>query len=290
MWQRPDLWTQARTWADLVTAHIDADQNLDIIGGAAGCIGGLAALYRTTRDDSLLPLIARCADHLLSTAQPTTAGRGWVVPGMGGLPLAGFSHGASGFAWALLLAADLYGNRSYRAAAEDALSYERTLFDATAGNWRDLRSEDGEAPVDATSASAAMYAWCHGAPGIGLARLTMLGHLDDSRLRQEIDVALASTAAQGMGGGHSLCHGDLGNIELLVKASQVLGDADLLAGARSLAADVLTQQAHTGWICGVPNGVETPGLMVGLAGMGYQLLRISDPTRVPSILLMEGPK
>ena len=42
-----------------------------------------------------------------------------------------------------------------------------------------------------------------------------------------------------------------------------------------------------GWLCGVPLAVETPSLMVGLAGMGYQLLRLAAPERVPSVLLLE---
>jgi hypothetical protein len=35
--------------------------------------------------------------------------------------------------------------------------------------------------------------------------------------------------------------------------------------------------------------VETPGLMTGLAGIGYGLLRLAVPTRVPSVLVLEGP-
>ena len=29
--------------------------------------------------------------------------------------------------------------------------------------------------------------------------------------------------------------------------------------------------------------------MTGLAGIGYQLLRLADPNRVPSVLLLETP-
>lgn len=40
---------------------------------------------------------------------------------------------------------------------------------------------------------------------------------------------------------------------------------------------------------GVPFNVETPGLMTGLAGIGYGLLRLADPQNVPSVLLLELP-
>jgi lantibiotic modifying enzyme len=42
-----------------------------------------------------------------------------------------------------------------------------------------------------------------------------------------------------------------------------------------------------GWISGVPHGVETPGLLLGLAGTGYGLLRMAAPDRVPSVLTLD---
>ncbi|MGI8723347.1 MAG: lanthionine synthetase LanC family protein [Geodermatophilaceae bacterium] len=36
----------------------------------------------------------------------------------------------------------------------------------------------------------------------------------------------------------------------------------------------------------MPRGVRTPGLMTGLAGIGYSLLRLSDPENLPSITAM----
>jgi lantibiotic modifying enzyme len=44
-----------------------------------------------------------------------------------------------------------------------------------------------------------------------------------------------------------------------------------------------------GWLCGVPLGVETPGLMLGLAGIGYQLLRLANPQAIPAVLLLDPP-
>ena len=35
--------------------------------------------------------------------------------------------------------------------------------------------------------------------------------------------------------------------------------------------------------------VESPGLMTGLAGIGYGLLRLAEPTRMPSVLVLEPP-
>jgi len=44
-----------------------------------------------------------------------------------------------------------------------------------------------------------------------------------------------------------------------------------------------------GCVTGVPLGVETPGLMVGIAGTGYALLRLASPERIPPVLLLAPP-
>lgn len=288
LWQQPALWAKAADLVAVATTHIDQDEQFDVIGGAAGCIAAAAALHRCVDDPRTLNLIKRCADHLVAHAQPMPDGVGWVVPQMGGQPLAGFSHGAAGIAWALVTAADLCDTPGYRQVAAEALRYERSLFAPAVGNWRDLRCTS-EAPPAEQGADAFMHAWCHGVPGIGMARLALLPQVSDPLLRTEIDTALHSTVAAGFGGGHCLCHGDLGNLELLVKAAAVLQEEAWLTEAQRLAGAVLNETEATGWRCGVPGGIETPGLMTGLAGIGYQLLRLAEPQRIPSLLLMEGP-
>jgi class II lanthipeptide synthase len=46
--------------------------------------------------------------------------------------------------------------------------------------------------------------------------------------------------------------------------------------------------AEYGWSCGLPLSSQTPGLMVGLAGLGYGLLRAADPGHVPSVLTLQA--
>jgi hypothetical protein len=42
------------------------------------------------------------------------------------------------------------------------------------------------------------------------------------------------------------------------------------------------------WRCGTPWGIETPGLMLGLAGLGDRLLRAGEPS-LPGVLALEPP-
>ena len=74
-------------------------------------------------------------------------------------------------------------------------------------NWSDLRTVDDDA--DAAPART-VTAWCHGATGIGLARLHSLDRLDDPALVDEVQIALDTTLREGFGHTHALCHGDMG--------------------------------------------------------------------------------
>jgi lantibiotic modifying enzyme len=134
-----------------------------------------------------------------------------------------------------------------------------------------------------------MVAWCHGAPGIGLGRLGALDQLDDAQIRDEIDLALRATMQYGFAMNHSLCHGALGNVELLLMAARLLNRPEDHDAVERAAALVVASIEANGAVTGVPLGVETPGFMTGLAGIGYELLRLAEPDKVPPALLLAPP-
>jgi type 2 lantibiotic biosynthesis protein LanM len=292
LWHQPELLAQADELVGRLPELIEQDEVLDIIGGAAGCIGCLISLYRCAPSERTLTAAIRCGDRLIARAQPVKHGLGWTSRFLKTGPLTGFSHGAAGIAWALLELAALTSEERFKTTALDAITYERSLFSPEAGNWPDLREFDiphSGVTNNAQEEQKFMTAWCHGAPGIGLARLRALPYLDDSDIRMEIDTALQTTLAQGFGSNHSLCHGDLGNLELLLQAAQTFDDPQWRAQMNHIAAMILESIQRDGWLCGVPLGVESPGLMTGLAGIGYGLLRLAEPRRVPSVLVLEPP-
>ena len=290
MWDDPELLTQAESLVALILPLIAEDEQFDIIGGSAGCIGSLINLYRCKPSPSILVAAIQCGDHLIAKAQLMESGIGWRLENAGAKPLTGFSHGTAGIAWALLELAALTGEERFRTGALSAIAYERSLFCPEVGNWLDLRNFADKVLKEKDNQYTCMTAWCNGAPGIGLARLRSLPYLDDAEIRAEINIALKTTLSQGFGRNHSLCHGDLGNLELLLQASQTLDDPYWKAQVDRFAAIILESIEKHGWLCGVPLGVETPGLMTGLAGIGYQLLRLAEPERVPSVLVLESPK
>ncbi len=288
LWQQPALLAEAEAIVAMLPDLIAGDEHLDIIGGAAGCIGALMCLYQQAPTTGTLAAAVQCGDHLLAKARPLEQSGGWLTP-MAEKPLTGFSHGAAGIAWALMELAAVSGEDRFREAALAGLAYERTLFSPEAGNWLDVRDPEPQSANKQTDQPHFMLAWCHGAPGIGLSRIRMLTHYDDEQLRAEIDTAVRTTLSKGFGGNHSLCHGDLGNFDLLLQTSKLGNRAQWQDQKDRLSALIWAGIETRGWLCGVPQGVETPGLMNGLAGIGYGLLRLAAPERVPSILVMEAP-
>ncbi|WP_257448052.1 type 2 lanthipeptide synthetase LanM family protein [Archangium lipolyticum] len=286
LWNEPALFSEAEAVVETLPSIIEKDRNLDVIGGAAGCIGGLLALRHATGSAPALAAAVRCGEHLLATRQPQEGGgAGWMTTVPSARPLSGFSHGASGMAWALLELASASGEARFREAAREALTYERTLFSPEQENWRDVRNSPDLAPA---ASGQSTCAWCYGAPGIGLARARALKHLDEPGLREDLRAAVAGTLRHGFGYNDSLCHGDLGDLEVLVQA-RALGEAPdgldaLISGTLEA---VLSRAEQRAWRCAVPFGIETPGLMIGLAGIGWGLLRFAEPERVPNILLLE---
>lgn len=289
LWEEPTLLSDAETTVERLLPLIERDEQFDISGGAAGCIGSLISLYHNAHSKRALAAAVQCGDHLVAHAQAMEQGVGWVPRFVGQRPLTGFSHGAAGIAWALLKLAVLTNEERFRGAALAAIAYERNLFSAEAGNWPDLRESETPSGAENNHQASFVTAWCHGAPGIGLARLSSLPHLDDTQTMSEINAALTTTLAHGFGGNHSLCHGDLGNLELLLQASQVLDDPLWHVELSRRVSILLESINRDGWLCGIPTRIETPGLMTGLAGIGYQLLRLAEPTRVPSVLTLEPP-
>jgi type 2 lantibiotic biosynthesis protein LanM len=280
LWNTPSIVQKAPPLLDLLDRSIDTDDNLDLIGGAAGCILALLRLYRSLPSERVLAMAKRCGDRLLAHAGP-----GWTNRIKSTRPLTGLSHGAAGISWALLELSAVTADLRYRRAALAGIDYERSVYSEEQRNWPDFRTADDGATVE----PAYVCAWCHGAAGIGLARLQCLRHCDDSRTRKEIDAAVATTLAAGAGESHCLCHGELGNLELLLSSGRAFGDGELVVKAKRMAGSIVLDARDSGWVCGNPLRVESPGLMTGLAGIGYGLLRMAAPARVPSVLMLEPP-
>lgn len=300
---------------------VELPGNPDYLGGSAGAI---VALTATCPDDAEVRRHCRtAARRLAEQARPALLGRSWPETGQPGSSqpdspgLLGLAHGASGTALALVAAAaDADAVDESRAdlasVVQAAWDYERSWFDAATSNWPDLRpllpSSPGEDVPEASAAPRrSMVAWCHGALGIGCARLAWLSWSPEPRLRLPILAeitaaieagrrrAIAARAAlrEGIATDVSLCHGLGGVTELLLAAADLPGGAGHIRAAARVGDLILAQREQSGkWPCGLPGrsagigspaALEPPGLFLGLAGISLGLLRLDARLDLPSM-------
>jgi type 2 lantibiotic biosynthesis protein LanM len=283
----PDFLQIATQLALLITPErVQADRLLDVIDGAAGALLSLLVLYQVTANEELLQRAILCGFHLLEQRVETKAGpRAW--SNCDGVALTGFSHGAAGMAYALLQLFAVTHQREFLDAACEGIDYERSIFVPEVGNWPDLRKV---AEAQEGTPISYMTSWCHGATGIGLARLRGLSVLDTPKERHEIEVALETTLACGLLSLDNLCCGNFGRIEFLLAAARRLGRPDLLVRAQKHASILVRRASHLGdfhVVTNLPRQANNPGLYQGCAGIGYELLRLAFPERLPCILLWE---
>lgn len=277
-------------------SHPMARGEFDIISGRAGSVYGLLWLSSKLGEARFREDALRLAWELVDGAEESGASGSdlsWAAkPGTADGNLTGFSHGASGAACALLEVAAVTGEAELARVAEQAFSYERSLFDARMRNWPDLRTRPA---AIAGSGGPRSYpvAWCHGAAGIALARLRAYELTGLPVLKQEAEVALETTfvhtgaALRAGAGSYSLCHGLAGNAEILEQGSRTLGSsgAKWHELALEVAASGIERFGRPGqaWPCGTHEG-ETPNLMLGLAGAGLFYLRLHEPRMCSALL------
>jgi lantibiotic biosynthesis protein len=288
--EQPQLETAANAIADTIARPDPADE-LDLMSGSAGTITGLLALRLLLDNDRLLEAAAGHGEALLARGQRTSSGMCWPSPSLPAQPgLTGFSHGAAGIGVTLLELAAATGMQSYRDAAHAAFAYERALYDPAVGNWPDLRSSRYRAPDEKPGFATF---WCHGAPGGALARLRALELGADRQLQEEAWGALMTTeawvAAAITSGAvnYSLCHGLAGNAEILLEGNTLVPSASQRAYQVAMAGIDAYHAHRQPWPSGARGGA-TPGLFLGLAGIGRFYLRLAQP-RLPSLLLVRPP-
>jgi lantibiotic biosynthesis protein len=256
----------------------------DLTAGCAGTVTALVTLSDALEDATLLELGVTVGDELIAAAERTDSGWLWPNPRRHSEHgLCGFAHGAAGIGHALVELWAATGEPRFRDAGTAAFCYERSWFDAREGTWPDLRDihrragRDVPAPVSNT--------WCQGAPGIAPSRLHAARLLRSDAVRKDADAALALTRqhvtelSSLAPDDFSLCHGAAGAADALLYGAHDIGLARQIG-------DIGIERHHltsTGFPCGVPHG-ETPGLLLGLAGIGLFYLRLFEQS-IDTILI-----
>lgn len=237
---------RVRDWAGpatrLAAAAGAAEEGLGVRGGAAGGLVSLLAVHRATGRAEAWRGAELCAERLLAAAPPASGG---------------FADGAAGTGWALLRFAGAGGGPRHRSAGLDALR-------------------------GAARGAGLGGAWCEGAAGVALAVADSPDALADPELGAWLEERAGDVARSAPPGNDSLCHGELGVLELLGHAALPGLRPHWLRRTGTLLAAADRAQSH----CGTPGHTPHPGLLTGLSGIGHGLLRAGFPDRIGPALLM----
>jgi type 2 lantibiotic biosynthesis protein LanM len=261
---------------------IDTDPALDIEGGAAGALVALLAVDAVRADDRLIEQAGRCVSRLRATQIRNGPDRGAWPAGEQAQPLPGFAHGAAGIAYALCRWFARTGDTSVCDLVRNAWDFERRIFAEHGRAWPAIRRDGGR---------IVLTAWCHGAPGIALARAAAPAALADPELAGEIESAIGQTLSQEPAPLDHLCCGNLGRADATLTVGLRTDTTMWIDAARTMARTVAARIMEHGRLGmrgkGFHVGAPAPEFFQGLAGIGYQLLRAAAPSLIPSVLAFE---
>jgi type 2 lantibiotic biosynthesis protein LanM len=271
LWNDSEILGLAEGHCSAILKMLDKDWESDLLLGSAGCLLAVAALHSVSKSRKSLQVIAKCADHLISNDE-------FGKPRWNNLTVSrGLSHGLAGVALALFVAHEFIRSDDYLCASLEAIKLEDKLI--AEGQWTDTHKINGRCQLS----------WCHGAPGIAIGRLKMYRTGPRDLIRPSLEAALEETRNFYSMNSNCLCHGTLGNLEALHVASEFPEFGRYTSNLDYF----LEQEVHgierNGWRSLLPNQTLSFGLMTGLSGIGFSLLRFSDLNSVPSVLQLAQP-
>ncbi|PID77289.1 MAG: hypothetical protein CSB24_02315 [Deltaproteobacteria bacterium] len=275
---RQEMLRRASMFAAVITPErIAADTSSDIIGGAAGALSALISYLQAGGDKKALDMASLCGEHLLRRRIVDKNGNSWRAFA-DSPPCSGFSHGASGVIYALARLNALRPLPGADEAVAAGLAFERSLFDAEEQNWWD---DENRVLIGST--------WCHGAPGIGLARSGLLEFYPDREIESEMERAMTVCRQYDIRVNDHLCCGNLGVADCLLTAGMRASRRDWIDHARRIAAMVPERAEERGEFSFSAGKASVYPLTFfqGYPGMAYQLLRFTRPDVIASVLLLD---
>jgi type 2 lantibiotic biosynthesis protein LanM len=251
---------------------IKKDNNLDLLDGVSGMILALIYLYNFNKDKNIRSLAIKCGEYLIK--QPRikynyfSSWKGKKINTK--LPLTGISHGASGFALALIKLSKISNNKKFYKYGVDCIKYENSVYSIKKKNWPDFRNVKGKWPCQ----------WCHGAVGVGLSRLDLLNN--NINLRVDLKKAINSAIVNWPNSKDTICCGTMGSIIFMNRISNIYNNKKFKNLSIEWISSVINLAEKTGDYRLGANYKFNPGLFLGLSGVGYTILRMLN-NKLPKI-------
>jgi type 2 lantibiotic biosynthesis protein LanM len=205
-------------------------------------------------------------------------------------PVSGWADGLAGCAVAMRSIADEIGSAEAHDLAERCVDELRAEGGDTPADRHAIAVLTGDAAtVAGTVSSAGPRWWC---PDSRDSRYSRDSTASTARTESTASAEsapeelLAAEAERPVSRDLTLCHGELGRTDVLAALGPSVGYDRVTPVLRRRAGTVLAVLRRDGPRCATPGGVHTPGLLCGSSGIGYGLLRLGFPDRVPSALLL----
>ncbi|RFS26889.1 hypothetical protein DVR12_03645 [Chitinophaga silvatica] len=272
--------------------------NDDFLMGNAGILLSLTYLYSRSKDERLLEIVLTYIERILTNAHHNKDGIFWNRYKQQIRSLSGFSHGSSGIGFVLIEVGNYFDVDPLKEIGAAAFWYENASFNRNTCNWPDMRHGifdfDKDYPrfktaylkqeFDIFNESGDTVAWCHGAPGICLARLRAYGITRDKIYKKDINNAikkikmyLKSDEANELN--LSLCHGLGSLISVFIEKYNVDKKDSSLKFAQKIVSNYLHKNV------GILDEMKDDlSLFNGLSGIGYLFLQLYSPYLVISPL------
>lgn len=265
----------------------------DYINGMAGTLLCLTYLYKETSKDFLLDIILQFTEKVISNTKFHKYGIFWDNNYNAKMPLCGLAHGNSGIGLILIEVGNFFQNKVLIEIGKGGLKYEKHFYSDKEKNWEDLRIVDlfdkdsdyinqliKNNDLTFFNISHYMNAWCHGAIGIGLARLNLYAVSSGKSYLKEINNIIELTERMVNGNTYyssTLCHGSLGNSLFMLLAYNILKEKKYLQIAQSFCNKSIEEFHKNGFYQSgfISSGnKEDLSLFNGIAGICYHYITV----------------
>jgi hypothetical protein len=265
----------------------------DYINGMSGALLCLTYLYKETSEDYLLDIIIQFAENLVSNIKFHKHGIFWDENLNAKMPLCGLAHGNSGIGLILIEVGNFFRNKALTEIGKSALKYENHFYNPKQENWEDLRLVElfDKNPefinqliknnnLTLFNTTHYMSAWCHGAIGIGLARLNLFSSSLNKSYLKEIYNVISLTESLLTNSTYytsTICHGSLGNSLFLLHAYNILNKKKYLQNAQAFCNSSIQEFRKKGFYQSgfmSSGSKEDMSLFNGVAGICYHYINV----------------
>lgn len=229
----------------------------DFLSGLAGVLGVLVSMIDIANEalrDEIKKAMREISDEILNRVIEKKNYKTWSENGD-----IGYAHGNIGIMVQLIRSYQYVRNNQIILTVRDVLAYERKKgYDSTLNIWK-LRN------------GVHYFSWCNGIGGLILGKILLYKNKieEGKMLLDEIKELVRQLKEKGFGTDFSVCHGDIGSLNILKYAGDFLGDRELIELCNNFENHFIEDYLKK--YLDMFEYTENWGLMTGLAGIGMSL-------------------